>query len=153
MKKPDYTSDSYKKKVMSTIDSIYDLTNSSPMNVGYTKIGGGTIMKDCCRVLIDAGILVNKGSKTRPSYIWNSYEQPNESLCDEVMQYMHSTDAVEFSEPTCTMSDSLGTENTSIIKDLEIHLAHYTDQQLWDELKARGYIIHENQLAKYTFLE
>ncbi len=134
-----------------------------------SNLRGDGCIKQLIRALKTLNVLTTKGNTKSLVYIW----KPN-IKCDRKLANQAATVVREFRRlhyPTrcneAVITDELDTKDwIELDRDMEaegnnvsvalpvggINFVNYTDVQLWDELKARGYSIQDNRLCKFTYL-
>lgn len=131
----------FENKVKTTVDYIYSSTKTTPFCEGFSKFKDG-MMSKCGSALVKHGYILNDGSHTAPSYVWNTQYSPNKRVYEVIL-----TEIREKAKKKAPASSKKIEDTTK-----SFSLSSLTDQQLWDELKLRGYSITDNKLAKQIFL-
>ena len=141
-------------QVKDIIDTIYELTKESPYKGSFHTKGGR--MSTVATILNKRGCIVRSGDKLHPVWSWNpSAMAPTkafyESVLKEVLGVEHG-----YAENAKAKRDSL----RMIPKDTEpekitprFSITDFSAQELWDEIKRRGYTIEGNRLVRKDYLE
>lgn len=137
-------------KIKNTIDTIYDNTRE-PMHGGFKRYGAN--VRHVATLLAKRKILVNEGSKMIPIWKWNSDMAPTDNLyktiyADYTAYYSGRNKARRAANeaPLTQEEAEKPTIRKATIKD-------YSSQELWEELKSRGYQIVEGRLVRYDYLD
>lgn len=131
----------FENKVKTTVDYIYSSTKTAPFCEGFSKFKDG-MMSKCGSALVKHGYILNDGSHTAPSYVWNTQYSPNKRVYEIILTEIREKAKKKASSTAKKSADKAGS----------FSLSSLTDQQLWDELKLRGYSITDNKLVKQIFL-
>ena len=135
------------------VDYIYSITKDSYFSSGFRAFRKNNILMDTAFAALRIGFIVNHGVQSSPKYMWAAQE-PNE--------YIYTTISNEISDNNrreeCSGPQFLPpfAEEDAIRKkahELVISpLKSFSDVDLWEELKARGYVIKDNKLVKTVSL-
>lgn len=132
----------YKNRIKVAIDTIYSLTKDAPFSEGFARYRKNALFVKCASVLRDYGIILNDGNKTAPIYSWSG-DAPSTSVYSNVYKKLSER------KP----KDVKHSVETSLPTQTVLSLVNFTDQQLWDELKKRQYLINDNRLCRITVLQ
>lgn len=140
-------------KIKNIIDTIYDNTKE-PMQKTFNSFGPK--VRAIATLLIKRHVVVNDGNAMVPVWRWNSDLAPTDTLYKTIIQdyrdyyagvnsrYRNKQKEVKNEEPA-TPDEAMPTIRKATIKD-------YSAQDLWNELKSRGYQIVDGKLVRYDFL-
>ena len=140
-------------KIKNIIDTIYDNTKE-PMKKAFKSFGPR--VRAIATMLIKRHVVVNDGNAMVPVWRWNSDLAPTDTLYKTIIQdyrdyysgvnsrYRNKQKEVKKEEPA-TPDEAVPTIRKATIKD-------YSAQDLWNELKSRGYMIVEGKLVRYEWL-
>jgi len=153
-------------RIKDAVDDIYKRTSGTmPLTSGFTAINPNDLYRKVALALKEEGIIENLGRKDEPKYIWKSaikltesvyhrvylkVRQYNRKYYDNVRAKIAKAEAPAVPEETVEQPvvDSLATVTPVYAKTLDV----FTDQELWDELKARGFGFVEGKLSKTIIL-
>ena len=143
----------FEANVKEAINTIYNNLAESPMITGFAKYKKDYAMVNSGLALLSLGAIENQGNKTKHYYIWNENKTVDNKLISSVIDYIRVKKApgnkkksnIPVLQPTCI--------TPAMPKPAVAVLTTYTDQQLWDELKSRHYMIQNNQLCKISYLQ
>ena len=142
----------FKKRVKETVNLIYNNTVNEPQTDGFAKYRKNTLFTLCGSALRTMGIVENVGNKTKPQYVWTEGE-PETWMINRVMDLVREKrngygqkKSVVKTEPAIIPAVVMPTPQPVLA------LVNFTDQQIWDELKSRGYVITDGRLCKPNFL-
>jgi len=151
------------------VDFIYALTNNRIYSAGWAKYNYG--LKRVATILIKRGVLVPIGNKIKQhTYKWNpNAMEPTEnfylSIAQEIANKEYSykewrrdkKDVTE--ESPVKESPVVKASPKPIIKTeakayvVKSKIVDFTAQELWNELKRRGYCIEGDKLVCRTYLD
>lgn len=126
-------------------------------------------IRELVRALKTLNVLTTKGSTSSLVYIWKPNIKCDRKLANQaatvIREYRRlyyktrSNEAVINDEidtkDWIELDEDVDVERNNVSVALPvggINFVNYTDVQLWDELKARGYSIQDNRLCKFTYL-
>lgn len=150
MKKNNSRTKKFENNIKSAIDTIYSLLQTEPMSVGFARYRQDNAFVSSGCALLNMGAVKNLGSATKPSYVWNEDVAVNSKLVKSVIDVVRSKTAHKNNKNKPALE---GTLSMPVAKPAIAILTSYTDQQLWDELKSRHYMIQNNQLCKISYLQ
>lgn len=144
-------------KVKDIIDLIYSETTASDGFHHSFRVYSSRTAK-VAKILLDRGILLRDGTITKPVYTWNkSAMSPTENLYKTITTELRTKESnaakkskdkkmAEMRKTVCPvpLPEKMGDARTPI--------SEYTDQEIWDELKSRGFSIEDNALVKRIIL-
>lgn len=133
-------------RVLSTITNIQKLIAENPRCGGLAR--RGILFKECAQALRAIGVISSTGSACKTVYTWLDGVKPNIKLANKIAVMVRENRRKKALQNKA-IDEQIPEEES---KYNPFSIAKYTDQQLWDELKARQYVIKENQLCKITFL-
>lgn len=138
------------KKIKGIIDSIYDLTQEEYYG-GFNKMGA--YYKKVGTILVERGSLIKTGNLRWAHYKWNPIAmRPTnvfaisvaERLFEKIAESKKKRDKVKKQEQESPVLE------TPISQPVSNPLSPFSIQGLWDEIKRRECVIHENKLALPT---
>lgn len=144
-------SKAFEAKVKTTIDNIYSATVNEPFTHGFSRKRNST-MSQVGSILCEMNLIKNIGNPTSSvKYIWNDAFAPTNTLYEQVITRLRERQAER--KTRHLVATVLSVEKV-VDKDATpaISLVTFTDQQLWDELKKREYVIKDNRLVKSIYL-
>lgn len=150
MKKNNSRTKKFENNIKAAIDTIYSLLQTEPMSVGFARYRQDNAFVSSGCALLNMGAVKNLGSATKPSYVWNEEVAVNSKLVKSVIDAVRSKTAHKNNKNKPALE---GTLSMPVAKPAIAILTSYTDQQLWDELKSRHYMIQNNQLCKISYLQ
>jgi len=158
-------------KVKDAIDYIYELTANTPYRGGFSEYE--KVVSDTARILVGRNIISREQdhTKTRRAFIykWVATMAPTDTLYKSVTQELRDTqrryehncksrkkEQAQQDAPAEVVG--IRTDNAEPvfkISDIPSFLKSLPAQDLWDELKRRGYTIEDNRLVliKKDYLE
>ena len=144
----------YKKRVISAVKTIYELTTFEPFTDGFARYSKNVLFKDCGSILTRLGLVDNEGSKTRPAYRWVG-EEPSKALYNKVYNALQDKKEKKSKKVNKlpVLEEVYPISALQSVKPAVVTLVNFTDQQLWDELKKRNYAIIDNRLCQVTYLQ
>lgn len=144
----------YKKRIVSVIKSIYDLTTCEPFTDGFARYSKNVLFRDCGSILTKLGFVDNEGNKTHPSYRWVG-EEPSKALYNKVYNIIQDRKEKKPKKVNKlpVLEEVYPISAPQSAKPAVIALVNFTDQELWDELKKRNYAIVGNRLCQVTYLQ
>jgi len=157
------------KFVKETIETIYDLTQEEYH--GCMKQYGKRF-REIATVLIKRGSLLNTGNRRHPVYKWNPIAmKPTKvffaSVADELVTYERGIKARYNEKKKSTVSEpEIAADNVTEtffdgiadvlhdnplpeMNDVPRLIESFTDEDLWEELKRRGYQVEDGELVKH----
>ena len=148
-----HKSTGFTKRVKETIDAIYEFTVNDPLTIGFASLKKNKLFSDCGSILRSAGLVKNLGNKTNPIYIWEG-EQPDAELCKKVVKTLREMMARKKAGYRAKEKPVLTPAVIEYPKpSVAICLVNIPDKDIWNELKNRGYVIHDNRLCKMDYLD
>lgn len=143
----------YENKVSATVDTIYSNLHEVPITEGFAKFKKNSAYVRSALVLLNLGAIKNLATKNKPKYVWNEEIEKSPELVHkvtEILQDKNRTRNMKYKKEN--HSDAVDTKPIDIFQPIitgaEKPLNEFSDQQLWDELKARQYHIQDNTLVK-----
>lgn len=138
-----------------TLDRIYAIkakVDSNP-NVISKEFGNSSATGKCFFTLRSIGAIIRSGSRKKPEYHWNNKFNVNTRLANKVASLIREDERKKY--PASKASKTVVSDIENACGDIAVagKLFLFTDQQLWDELKNRGYSIQDNQITKQTCLK
>ena len=152
-------------KIKDAIEEIYRITNE---NGGFkgAMVGYPTVFSRVMHVLVSRGIVSRKQTSAFPkaySYVWVAQSHPTCTLYKSVYQeirdkqkgYEERSKARKKGVNAPAQEEDVSTPEVAPTPIPGNVIAGFTDQELWDELKGRGYFIEDNRLAvvKKSYLD
>lgn len=154
-----YHTTTYFARLKDAVDDIYKRTSGTmPLTRGFVSINPNDLYRKVALALREESIIENLGTKDEPKYIWKSSVSLTESVYHRVYlrvrqynrKYYNNTKKVK------TMKRGISTIPVNA-PELRVAtsatLESFTDQQLWDELKARGFGFVDGKLTKTITLD
>lgn len=139
-------------KIKNTIDSWYNNTKE-PLKASMKSMGSP--MKEVGTLLKKRGILINKGTPMEPIMCWNSDMAPTDNLYKEIRkdykEYFNKGNKDKKAKMKKTEVNTPEVKEEPKIRKATIK--DYSSQELWEELKSRGYAVSNNRLCKTTYLD
>lgn len=150
------------KTVKETIDFVYEYLRPFPDGCEFSARDTGNQGRYVVRTLVRRGIVSMKklpGGKTH--YTWVAEMAPTkvlyQSVAAEIRDYQREKNKKYQATKAASRSAELVEEKAVEPVQMEAPkvniLECFADQELWDELKARGYVIEDNRLAKKAYLD
>ena len=139
-----------------TLDRIYAIkakVDSNP-NVTYKEFGNNcSATNKCFYTLRKIDVILRSGSRKKPEYHWNNKFNVNTRLANKVASLIREDERKKY--PASKASKTVVSDIENVCGDIAVagKLFLFTDQQLWDELKNRGYSVQDNQITKQTCLK
>jgi hypothetical protein len=131
----------FEKNIKEAVNTIYNALIAEPLNVGFARYREDNAFVQSGCVLLNLGAVKNLGSQTKPSYVWNPDFTVNSNLINAVIDGVRARQTKRIAVATVAKVKSAS------------DLSSFTDQQLWDELKARQFTIQNNQLCRMIYLQ
>ena len=129
------------KKVKEIVDFIYGVTIGEGSSGGWGKYSSRTQL--IVKILVARGILQRTGPKPRPHYVWVATMAPTATLYRSIAE----STVIQERENMKKQSARKKKRDKEVKEEAFVSLASFQDQELWDELKRRGYSIEGNQLV------
>lgn len=143
----------FENRTLNRIYEIKEKMDANP-NILFSNIGSPrSAIGSCCTVLKKINVIMQVGSKKKPEYRWNNKITINTRLANKVASLIREERRKQY--PASKASNTALTQTEDIHDNMAVSVcfAMYTDQQLWDELKNRGYSVQDNQITKQTCLK
>ena len=138
-------------KIKNTIDSWYNNTKE-PLKASMKSMGSP--MKEVGTLLKKRGILVNIGTPMEPIMCWNSDMAPTDNLYKEIRKDYKEYFNKSNKDKKVKMKNEVNTpEVKEEPKIRKATIKDYSSQELWNELKSRGYHIVDDKLIRYDYLD
>ena len=141
------------KMVKEIVDELYGLTVGDGFRGSFSKTK--TRYRTVLRMLVRRGVIVREGHPKEPTYRWAASLAPNNTLYKNI-----ANDTVNYERGIATRSNTkkralftappARTEGTEVYepKFSEKRSIHFfSDEELWGELKRRGYRIEDGKLV------
>lgn len=141
-------------QVKDIIDTIYELTKESPYNGSFHTKGGR--FSHVATILKNRGCIIRSGDKFHPVFSWNPNAMaPTKTFYESVLKDV-VTEERQSSMRSQEKKNSLrmtpeDTEPEKITPRFSI--TEFSAQELWDEIKRRGYTIENNRLVRKDYLK
>ena len=149
------------RTVAETIDFVYEYLRPFPDGCEFSARDTGTQGRVVVRTLLRRGIISMKkmhNGKTR--YAWVAEMAPTKVLYQSVAaeirdaqretskKYYTAKNAAKSTEPIVDdVPEDIHTDPVQVEAPKVNILECFSDQELWNELKARGYVIEDNRLV------
>lgn len=164
----------FPKRVQDSIDFIYSLTKDNVFKESW-KTFNNRLLDECVAELVKLGALqktkywIDGSPGRRFMFKWNSTMAPTKVLYKNVLdrireQHRKKNDkfrnrskqetleqSIEISTNTTMDHTVEKTEEKHVVKTCS--LEDFTAQQLWQELKERGYVIEDGRIVRKEYLE
>lgn len=143
----------FENRVKETINLIYNNTVNEPQTEGFAKYRRNTLFTLCGSALRTMGIVENVGNGTSPRYIWTE-GAPESWMVKRVVDLVREKQQHHNQKKAATKDKQVIIPVvTPVSPQPVLCLVNFTDQQIWDELKDRGYSIQNGQLCKAVYLK
>lgn len=149
-----YVNSSYFQRIRDAVDDIYKRTSATvPFKGGVSSINPNDLYRKVALALLEEGILDNLGTKFEPIYIWKSSVPLVESVYHRVYKKVREISRKYY--------DTLKEKKEETVKEKKeekketskpADISSFGDQELWDELKNRGFTIVSGVLSKVITL-
>lgn len=141
-------SNSTLKKVREIVDFIYEVTVGDGSPGGWGKYPTRTQI--AVSIMVKRGIIERKGTKVKPIYRWSASMAPTgnlyKSIAEEIVMKERETvrrwSAKKRNASVVVAED----KNPNSTRDVTA-ISSFSSQELWDELKRRGYAIEDGRLV------
>ena len=156
--------------VKEIVDEIYDLTGMSSYHGSFAS--KKSRYRHIVSILLKRGSLIRSGHKNEPIYEWNKvamaptkqfYRSVAEQLVTEERESTARWDKKKRMEkdqekkgeplPIVGIDVSDGMPVINPVERLDDVIQNIPDQQLWDELKRRGFGIEDGRLVKKIYFD
>lgn len=125
-------------RILYNLHKIKDSIDKDP----HVGISGTGLRADIARELQNKKIVVNYGSKQKPVYSWNESVAVTEELAKEldktIKDFRREHYPYLFSSST-TKQEAKEEPKEIIIPEEKTYITDFTDDELWKELKRRGW--------------
>lgn len=164
----------FPKRVQDSIDFIYSLTKENVFKESW-KTFNNRLLDECVAELVKLGALqktkywIDGSPGRRFIFKWNSTMAPTKVLYKNVLdrireQHRKKNDRFRNRNKQEMLEQSIKIDQDAIIDHTiemlqEKHvietcnLKDFTAQQLWEELKERGYVIEDGRIVRKEYLE
>jgi hypothetical protein len=163
IKTESYVNTTYFQRIRDMVDDIYRRTSGTmPLSVGFVSINKNDLYRKCALALLQEGIVENHGTRMEPLYIWKTAIKLQESIYHRVYMRVREINRRYYkpkAKEVTVMLASTPEENvvpaseTPVEKESPVLMDGVSDQELWDELKKRGFVIVDNTLSKTIVLK
>ena len=152
-----YHTTTYFARLKDAVDDIHKRTSCAmPLTRGFVSINPNDLYRKVALALKEEGIIENLGTKEEPKYIWKSAVSLTESVYHRVYlrvrqynrKYYDNTKEKKMKSKISTIPAN----KPELPASTSVTLESFTDQQLWDELKARGFNFIDGKLSKVITL-
>lgn len=173
MNEPSYLRNPYFMRLRNAVDEIYRCTaKENPYRGGIGSIGKTDLFRKCAAALISEGYLVKYGTQDAPVYKWNG-KSLEEITYHKVYQWIREYNLRFYDAQKKAENRRAKRQKKEEVAEVEMHpviveekkeepeeeavvpsLGEFSDTQLWEELKLRGYDIVNGKLCKilYSYL-
>lgn len=166
----------YEQRVSKTIKKIRKTINEEPTRALFCKENDKPIFRLTCTALIDINVITNSGTRRYPFWKWKEGVVVNDKLTNKVTamnrerirKYYGASKTAKMpidiidedvvkevnkskkktATTTTTMNEEFFVNKTEEPKFSEPTLSNFSSQELWDELKNRGWQISDGHLCK-----
>lgn len=146
-----YVNSSYFQRIRDAVDDIYKRTSATvPFKGGVCSINPNDLYRKVALALLDEGILDNLGTKFEPTYIWKSSVPLVESVYHRVYKRVREISRKYYDTLKEKKEETAQEKKKDTPKPADI--SSISDQELWDELKKRGFTIVSGVLSKVITL-
>ena len=143
----------FENRTLNRIYEIKDKIDANP-NTLISSLGSQrSAIVSCFTVLKKINAVTRGGTKRNPEYRWNSKVTINTRLANKVASLIREEKRKYYPASKASNTTLIQAEDTYDNMAVPACFTMYTDQQLWDELKNRGYSIQDNHITKQTYLE
>lgn len=134
------------KKVKEIVDFIYDVTGGEGSTGGWGSYSSRTQI--IVQIMVSRGILKRSGPKPRPHYIWAANMAPTSALYKSIAEDMVRKERESVKKHYAAKQLVVEKPDVACVKqESKPSLDSFTSQELWDELKRRGYDIEDCRLV------
>lgn len=143
----------FENRTLNRIYEIKEKVDANP-NILSTNIGTrNSSIGKCFAILKRIHVITRSGSSKKPEYHWNNKVTINTRLANKVASLIREEVRKHYPASKASKTVLTQTEDTYNNMAVSAYFTMYTDQQLWDELKNRGYSIQDNHITKQTYLK
>ena len=140
------------------IDYIYTVTSNDYPHGSWTNESYN--VKRIVTILIKRGVLINIGDNKfkRTAYKWNpAAMEPNETFYKSIAQEIADSDRryrlAKMGDKTPTKTETVRPTLSETAIAVKSKIVDFTAQELWNELKRRGYSIEGDKLVCRLYLD
>lgn len=162
IKTESYVNTTYFQRLRDMVDDIYRRTSGTmPLSTGFVSINKNDLYRKCALALLQEGIVENHGTRQEPLYIWKTTIKLQESVYHRVYMRVREINRKYYkpkAKEVTVMPVPTPEENVvpaseiPVEKEWPVLMDGISDQELWDELKKRGFVIVDNTLSKTIVL-
>lgn len=144
---------SFSDRVRCAVDTIYSMTQNGLNEGVHSNKTISKLYKSTFTLLNKHGFITNHGNKTKPKYRWFGM-QPTAALYEMICNELRADNRMHTEKYYPSKQPKKALINTAIVKptitqmDNSICLDSFTSRQLFDALKARGFVIKDNMLVR-----
>lgn len=143
-----YKSTPYYQRIKEAVDDIHSRTTETKLDKSIRSINDNGLYMKTVSALVKGGILMNYGSQRVPTYVWNASTKLTDEVYEYVYKYIKQYNRKHITEHRIER-ENMPPENhsTNNIPKMN-YIYNFTDEELWEELKKRGFEIKDNELRK-----
>lgn len=136
------------KSVKEAVDFIYESTTGAGSVGGWTKYP--TRIQRIVSILVQRGIVAKGGHYNHPTYVWTAQMAPTGTLYKTIASEVVLKERETVKRSADKRRAKEMEEMKAKVMEEEaaaVAISSFTSQELWDELKRRGYAIEDGRLV------